>query len=160
MTERPQTTGADPTRDIRLPPLPDRPFPLLPPEWSSERADQATPPESVEVSAADATDEPEPTTSGLQVDQPTDEVGRPPQGARERTLTFDGTSAQRWAAGLAASPDSAWSPLPPRSGPVVGPRPRPVPERGRRWPWVVLTLVPVLIIVGTGLWLLLLLRAA
>lgn len=140
MTEPAQPVGADPTRDIRLPPLAERPLPPLRPD-------------------SDAA-EPRPTTSGLQVDQPTDEVVGPPKGVREPTLTFEGTSSERWAAGLAATPDPAWSALPPRSGPVVGPRPRPARERGRRWPWVVLTLVPLLIIVGAGLWLLLLLRAA
>ena len=105
-------------------------------------------------------DDPEPSTSGLQVDQPTDDVKRPPEGVRNHTLTFEGTSSERWAAGLAATPDPAWSAVPARPGPVVGPRPRPVPEKGRRWPWVVLTLVPLLVIVGAGIWLLLLLRAA
>jgi hypothetical protein len=143
MTEPSQPIGADPTRDIRLPPLAERPFPPLRP--GSEPAEAARP---------------EPTASGLHVDQPTDEVGGPPKGIREPTLTFEGTNAERWAAGLAASPDPAWSPLPPRSGPVVGPRPRPPRERGRRWPWVVLTLIPLLVIVGAGIWLLLLLRAA
>lgn len=142
MTDASLPIGADPTRDIRLPPLADRPLPSL-------RSD----PESAEA-------QPEPTTSGLQVDQPTDEVEGPPKGVREPTLTFQGTNAERWAAGLAAAPDPAWSSLPPRSGPVVGPRPRPPRERGRRWPWVVLTLIPLLVIVGAGIWLLLLLRAA
>jgi hypothetical protein len=146
MTEPAQPIDADPTRDMRLPPLADRPLPAL-----------RTDPDSGERAGAP---EPGPTTSGLEVDQPTDEVSRPPQGIREPTLTFDGTSAERWAAGLAATPDPAWSSLPPRSGPVVGPRPRPARERGRRWPWVVLTLIPLLVIVGAGTWLLLLLRAA
>jgi hypothetical protein len=157
MTE-PSQPAADPTRDIRLPPLPDRPFPQLPQGWSPERPDEAAAP--VETPAPAALAVSEPTTSGLQVDQPTDEVGGPRRGVREPTLTFEGTSSERWAAGLAATPDPAWSPLPSRSGPVVGPRPRPARERGRRWPWVVLTLVPLLIIVGAGIWLLLLLRAA
>jgi len=162
MTERPQRAGTDPTRDIRLPPLPDRPFPSLPPGWSPERADEAVVTGRVAEAAAPAesAESAEPAASGPQVDQPTDEVGRPPEGARERTLTFEGTSAERWAAGHATAPDPAWSPLPPRSGPVVGPRPRPDRRRGRRWPWVVVTLIPVLIIVGAGIWLLLLLRAA
>ncbi|HEV7188513.1 MAG TPA: hypothetical protein VGN28_11510 [Blastococcus sp.] len=151
MTEPSQPVDIDPTRDIRLPPLPDRPFPELPQGWPTAPAHEAA-----EAVPAD----PGPTTSGLQVDQPTDEVGAPPKGVREPTLTFQGTASERWAAGLAATPDPAWSPLPPRSGPVVGPRPRPARARGRRWPWVVLTLVPLLIIVGAGIWLLLLLRAA
>jgi hypothetical protein len=158
MTDPSQPVGADPTRDIRLPPLPDRPFPQLPQGWSPERADATAAP--VQTPAPATPPVPEPTTSGVQVDQPTDEVVGPPKGVREPTLTFEGTSSERWAAGLAATPDPAWSPVPPRSGPVVGPRPRPARERGRRWPWVVLTLVPLLIIAGAGIWLLLLLRAA
>src|SRR4051812_4932044 len=159
MTEPAQPNGADPTRDIRLPPLPDRPFPL-PQEWSAGHAAGTTARAAAEAPAAGTPADPEPTTSGLHVDQPTDEVGRPPDGARNHTLTFEGTSSERWAAGLAATPDPAWSAVPPRPGPVVGPRPRPVPEKRRRWPWVVLTLVPLLVIVGAGIWLLLLLRAA
>ena len=157
---------ADPTRDIRLPPLPDRPFPPMPTGWSAAArpeqppATQHAPEAAAETAVAATPGEPTAPDDGPLVDQPTDELGRPPANARERTLTFEGSSAQRWAAGLAATPDPAWSPLPPRSGPVVGPRPRPVPDRGRRWPWVVLILVPLLIIVGTGIWLLLLLRAA
>jgi hypothetical protein len=158
MTDPSQPVGADPTRDIRLPPLPDRPFPQLPQGWSPESAGEAAGPVETPAPAAPAV--PEPTTSGLRVDQPTDEVVGSPKGAREPTLTFEGTSSERWAAGLAAAPDPAWSPLPPRSGPVVGARPRAARERGRRWPWVVLTLVPLLIIIGAGIWLLLLLRAA
>jgi hypothetical protein len=163
--ERGAHPGADPTRDIRLPPLPDRPFPPLPPDWSVAGRPEETPPPEDSAPAAEVAPPPapgEPTTprSGPLVDQPTDEVGRPPEGARDRTLTFEGTSAERWAAGHATSPDPAWSPLPPRAGPVVGPRPRPTLERRRRWPWVVLTLIPVLVIVGAGVWLLLLLRAA
>jgi hypothetical protein len=159
--------SADPTRDIRLPPLPDRPFPSLPSDWSAAgRTEETRPREGGSEPVASGIPVPsapgEPTTpsSGPLVEKPTDELGRPPAGVRDRTLTFEGTAAQRWAAGLAATPDPVWSPLPPRSGPVVGPRPRPVPERGRRWPWVVLAAVPVLVIVGTGLWLLLLLWAA
>ena len=140
MTEPDRPSGADPTRDIRRLPLGDRPLPPQRPDSGTAGS--------------------EPTTSGLHVDQPTDQVSAPPQGIREPTLTFQGTNAERWAAGHATSPDPAWSPLPPRSGPVVGPRPRPPRERGRRWPWVVLTLIPLLVIVGAGIWLLLLLRAA
>ena len=154
MTEPPQPAGADPTRDIRLPPLPDRPFPPLPAGWTAERSD---PTQAEPVAPPAAPGEPTTPKLGPLVDQPTDQLGSPPEGTRDPTLTFEGTAAQRWAAGLAATPDPVWSPLPPRPGPVVGPRPR---ERSRRWPWIVLTLLPVLIIVGTGIWLLLLLRGA
>ena len=139
----PRAAGlADPTRDIRLPPLPGTAGPELPPEWQGLRSDGAatadSPPESL-------------------ADQPTDQLGRSPEGARDNTLTFSGTSAQRWAAGHAATPDPAWSSVPPGPGPVVQPRPRTEP-RSRRWPWVVLTAVPILVIVVTGVWLLLLMR--
>jgi hypothetical protein len=149
MTDSPRPApqgAADPTRDIRLPPLPDRQPPSLPPEWRSEEAGSPPPPEVAEPAAV-APDEP-------QFDQPTDELGAPPPD-RHPTLTFDGAASERWKAGLAATPDPVWSPLSPAGRPVVGARPR---ERSRRWPWVVLTLLPVLIIVGTGIWLLLLLR--
>jgi hypothetical protein len=124
---------ADPTRDIRLPPLPGTPPPVLPPGW--------------EVGVRPAELAPEP----VRADQPTDRLGTPRPDERHRTLTFEGTSAQRWAAGHAASPDPAWASVPPTSRPVVGARSR--PQRGRRWPWIVLTLVPVLVIVITGVWL-------
>lgn len=144
----PQSTSglADPTRDIRLPPLPGRAGPELPPEWQAIRAERST-------QAEPAQPEPPDTLA----DQPTDQLGQPPQGDRDRTLTFSGTSAQRWAAGHPATPDPAWSSVPAAPGPVVAPRQRPE-RRSRRWPWVVLTLVPILVIVVTGVWLLLLMR--
>ena len=140
--EPPPGSGlADPTRDIRLPPLPGRPSPDLPPEWAALRTEP----------------EPEPGAPGMAADQPTDRMASPPEGDRDRTLTFDGTSAERWAAGHAATPDPAWSSVPPASRPVVGPRSRPVGER--RWPWIALTLVPVLVIVITGVWLFVLMQS-
>ena len=151
MTDSPRLApdgDADPTRDIRLPPLPDRPLPSLPPEWRS--GDGASPPSQPAVETVDAGQGPDETV----VDQPTDELGAPPRD-RQPTLTFDGAAAERWKAGLAATPDPAWSPLPPTGRPVVGPRPR---EGSRRWPLVVLALLPVLVIVVTGIWLLFLLR--
>ena len=136
-----RTSGlADPTRDIRLPPLPGTQGPELPPEWEALRVDGETA---------------EPETSEAQADQPTDQLGRPPQGDRDRTLTFSGTSTQRWAP--PATPDPAWSSVPAAPTPVVQPRPR-TERRSRRWPWVVLTLVPILVIVVTGVWLVLLMR--
>ncbi len=105
-----RTSGlADPTRDIRLPPLPGTQGPELPPEWEALRVDGETA-------------EPEP--SEALADQPTDQLGQPPQGDRDRTLTFSGTSAQRWAAGHPATPDPAWSSVPAAPAPVVQPRPR------------------------------------
>lgn len=63
--DRPQTTPrADPTRDIRLPPLPDRPAPAVPPEWSSYVPGSPEPPR---VAAP-----PRP-----HVDEPTDRLASP-----------------------------------------------------------------------------------
>jgi hypothetical protein len=140
--QAPPASGlADPTRDIRLPPLPGRPGPELPPAWAGLRAEPA----------------PAGTSDDALADQPTDQLGSPPEPKRDRTLTFDGTSAQRWAAGFPATPDPAWSSVPPGPPPVVAPRSR-VEERSRRWPWVVLALVPILVIVVTGVWLLVLMQ--
>ena len=145
--QAPPASGlADPTRDIRLPPLPGRPNPELPPEWAGLRAEPASAPPAAPAGSAHPL-----------ADQPTDQLGSPPEAKRDRTLTFDGTSAQRWAAGLPATPDPAWSSVPPGPPPVVAPRPR-AEERSRRWPWVLLTLVPILVIVVTGVWLLVLMR--
>jgi hypothetical protein len=159
---------ADPTRDIRLPPLPGRPSPELPPEWEQLRSERAASPST----AAQATATPDTVApqAGLpaaasqdttppdsMANQPTDQLGRPAQGPRDRTLTIRGTAAERWAAGHPATPDPAWSSVPPGPAPVVAPRRRPE-EKPRRWPWVLLTLVPILVIVVTGVWLLILMR--
>lgn len=160
----PRSSGlADPTRDIRLPSLPGRAGPELPPEWEALRSERATSadspdatPSSREVGASD-TAAPNMAPPGTLADQPTDQLGQPPQGARDKTLTFSGTAVQRWAAGHPATPDPAWTSVPPEPGPVVvGPRAR--DERSRRWPWVVLALLPVLVIAVTGVWLLVLMR--
>ena len=156
--EPPPARLADPTRDIRLPPLPGTTPPVLPTEWqapvtdaTSEPAADRPEPDAVPAQPGDVRAEPD----AVPADQPTDELGAPPAAHRERTLTFRGSAAQRWAAGHAATPDPAWSSAPPARGPVVAPRAR---ERSRRWPWIVLTLVPVLVIVITGVWLLVLMR--
>ena len=64
--------GADPTRDIRLPSLPDRPPSNLPPQWAS-----AQPPVEKE----------RPAPRSL-VDQPTVTLGPPGGRSRERTIAF------------------------------------------------------------------------
>ncbi len=171
---------ADPTRDIRLPPLPGRPGPELPPEWEKARrsaeaakaarpvdapgphtevAATAVPPTAVPPTGAPSAAVPAiapPRTKPPTDEHPTDELrarlASPPDP--NRTLTFTGSSQQRWAAGHAATPDPAWSSVPAAPGPVVV-EPR---SRSRRWPWVVLTLLPVLVIVVTGVWLLILMR--
>jgi hypothetical protein len=146
---------ADPTRDIRLPPLPGRAGPELPPEWEAWRTERPVePPPAVDPAVDPAVQAPD-TLS----DQPTDQLGEPPRDARDRTLTFSGTAAQRWAAGHPATPDPAWSSVPPEPGPVVvGPRPRAAVQRSRRWPWIVLALLPILVIAVTGAWLLVLMQ--
>ena len=137
----PRSSLADPTRDIRLPPLPGTQPPAVPPEWEDAVPQRAP---SVEVTPAPA--------EKIDVDQATDQLTSPRPKDREPTLTFDGSARERWAAGHAATPDPTWSSIqaPP---PVVGAR-----ERSRRWPWVVLTLIPLVVIVGPGIWLLLLMR--
>jgi hypothetical protein len=126
--------GADPTRDIRLPSLPDRPPSVLPREWSDQQPPSPAPATPSPSGASRRT--PAGTSS---VDLRTDEL-QPPHGrSRERTLSF-------------VSPDVARG----RPRPTVGRTPRPP----RRWHWVVLALLPVVVIVVSGLWWLLLLRAA
>ena len=150
MTEPPQHAqtptafgGPDPTRDIRLPPLTDRPASAMPREWAAMPPEAAGPdfsapaPELQETEVApqlESERQPEPM-----FDEPTDELAPPRGRSRERTIAF-------------ASPEMAGG----RPTPTVGPTPR----RPRRWPWVVLALLPVLVIVVTGAWLFLLLRAA
>ena len=144
---------ADPTRDIRLPPLPGTTGPALPPQWEGLHGPAERPADGSAERPARG------PTGGVAAEPPTDRLASPPAPAdREPTLTFTGSAAQRWAAGHAATPDPAWSSVPATAGPVtVSPRPR--PSAGpRRWPWIVLTLVPLLIIAGTGVWLLLLFR--
>src|SRR4051794_9325768 len=74
MTERPQD---DPTRDITLPPLPDRPPSALPREWASLDRPPADAPSVVQAPG-----------SRSPADRPTDELG--PRGGRprERTIAF------------------------------------------------------------------------
>ena len=141
MTEPPQHAqaptafgGPDPTRDIRLPPLTDRPASAMPREWAQSGPDfSVPPPENPETEVAPRP-QPEPV-----FDEPTDELAPPRGRSRERTISF-------------ASPEMAEG----RPAPTVGPTPR----RPRRWPWIVIALLPVLVIVVTGAWLFLLLRAA
>ena len=153
----PRTSAlADPTRDIRLPPLPGTAGPELPPEWEALRPDDG-PAAAEPASTGRAAPPADATTAESLVDQPTGQLGQRPQGDRDRTLTFRGSSAQRWAAGHPSTPDPAWSSVPAAPAPVVQPRAR-TEVRSRRWPWVLLTLVPVLVIVVTGVWLLLLMR--
>ena len=125
---------ADPTRDIRLPALPDRPPSVLPREWSDLH-----PPSAASGSPAPSSSGDEPAAHGASaVDLQTDEL-EPPRGrSRERTIAF-------------VSPEMARG----RPMPTVARTPR----RRRRWPWIVLALLPLVVIIVSGLWWLLLLRA-
>jgi hypothetical protein len=160
MTDRPHDEPPAPddrTRDITLPPLPDRPPPALPREWAGSQPRPASrtpevpapssegpgpgpdfsapPPDTHVVDVAPPAAQPNRTPL---VDEPTDQLDPPSGRPRERTLAF-------------ASPEMAGG----RPMPTVGPT-----SRGpRRWPWVVLTLLPILVIAGAGITLLLLLRS-
>jgi hypothetical protein len=139
--------GPDPTRDIRLPSLPDRPPSAMPREWAAMQPEEPGPDFSAPPPDVPPTDDvappPLPGTApakpGPLLDQPTDELDPPRGRSRERTLAF-------------ASPEMAGG----RPAPTVGPTPR----RPRRWPLVVLALLPVLVIAGAGIALLVLLRGA
>jgi hypothetical protein len=129
MPERPQD---DPTHDIALPPLPDRPPSALPRQWASHQPSPSPKPEAPAVLQAAPR-----TRRRSLTDLPTDELDPPSGRPRERTIAF-------------AAPEMA----PGRPAPTVGPTAR----RPRRWPWVVLALVPVLVIAGAGVLLAMLLH--
>ena len=156
--DRPPTAlnGPDPTRDIRLPPLLDRPPAAMPRAWAAARAgesaaapDAPSPDDSrpEDSRPGDSRHDSRPEDAALSAqprpavlpDEPTDVLAPPHGRPRERTLSF-------------ASPEAA----PGRRMPTVGRTPR----RPRRWPWVVMALLPVLVIVISGIWWFLLLRAA
>ncbi len=72
--ERPPIPPDQATRDIRLPPLPGRPPPVVPTEWTPYvPADQPAP------------DQPGPRAAG---DEATDKLPSPSEPARHRTLSF------------------------------------------------------------------------
>jgi hypothetical protein len=138
MTDSPRPDGvstssgaADPTRDIRLPAMADRPPSVLPRAWSGRQPPPAPASPRADDGAAERRNPP--------VDLQTDDLQAPRLTPRERTIAF-------------ASPEAAVG----RPNPTVGRKPR----RPRRWPWVVLALLPVLVIVVSGVWWFLLLRAA
>ena len=64
--DRPESGFADPTRDIRLPPLPGR---VLPPSWRTDDAPAEGAPPSI-------------------ADQPTDNLAPPGMHPRHKTLSF------------------------------------------------------------------------
>jgi hypothetical protein len=78
----PTAPRADATRDIRLPSLPDRPAPAVPPEWSSYVPAAPAP----EPAAPAARDDRPPQRS---VDEPTDRLGaRSEDPLRQSTRAF------------------------------------------------------------------------
>ncbi|MDT0276017.1 hypothetical protein [Blastococcus goldschmidtiae] len=153
MTDRPldgPPAPDDRTRDITLPPLPDRPPPALPAEWAGHRTAVDPPttvvpgltrppvaPTGTPPAEDPAVEEPDPAEveARLLAGRRTDELAAPAAAAvRQRTLAF-------------TSPEMRHRPIEPVQ---VGAKPR-------RWPWVVLTLLPILVIVAsTVAWLILL----
>jgi hypothetical protein len=159
---------ADPTRDIRLPPLPGR---VLPPQWQTGDAASgptvaasAAPPAPavpaasaapaaaaaplaetpaappVEAPLADASAEPGPPTIS---DQPTDNLA-PPQ-PRHKTLTF-GAPGEEGGGPAAVPPHYSL------------PRVVPAPPRSKTWPWAVLIALPLIVIAVAAVLLIVLLR--
>lgn len=133
---------ADATRDIRLPPVADRPGPAVRPEWAPYvPAPQASPhqvpaappaaqvPLVVEPAQGERAPEPEPHQPH---DPPTDRLAAPPDRARSTTLAFQ--------------------PPPPVQLLKVSVG----PSRRSGWLWALAIIVPLLIILGSGLWLVLL----
>jgi hypothetical protein len=134
--------GADPTRDIRLPALADRPPSVVPLEWSGVQPPSPQPPPAQPASPGPASGRAGDGAAATRIrseDLQTDDLRAPRSASRERTIAF-------------ASPEAAVG----RPTPTVGRKPRPP----RRWPWIVLALLPVLVIVVSGVWWFLLLRAA
>ncbi len=122
---------ADPTRDIRLPPLPDRPAPAVRPEWLSH---VPAPQESPSGPAAQPAAEPPREAPGpprrSSHDLPTDRLAARQDQARSTTLAFQ--------------------PPPPVQLLKVSVGAR--RTRGR-WLWALAILLPLLIIIGSGVWL-------
>ena len=136
MTDRQEPSAFDdPTRDIRLGPLPDRPPPKLPAGWSPDLSapPPRTPPTAAEVPARPTG---RPDAGPAMEEQPTDELAHRTAKPREPTLAFSSPEMSRRPVGR------------------VSVRP------ARRWPWVLLVLLPVLVIAGTAVALLLLLQGA
>ena len=143
----------DRTRDITLPPLPDRPASALPKAWAGLQSPSPSPLDSPTTAVPGPVAPPAPPAS--QVEQAeevdpaaeearrlarsrTDEMLPPPTAAvRERTLAF-------------SSPEMRHRPIEPVR----------VDRNPRRWPWVVLTLLPILVILASAIGWLILLRGS
>ncbi len=126
---------ADATRDIKLPPLPGRPAPAVPPGWSGyvPSAD-ARPAQQAAAPAAGPTASPDGERPLPELDRPTDRLPGPQDRGRSSTLQF--------------------SPPPPVQLLKVSV----VPRRRSRWLWAVLIVLPLLVIAGAGIWLFVLLN--
>lgn len=139
---------ADRTRDITLPPLPDRPPAALPKAWSGLASpsplDSPTTavsgpvaPPAPQVDEVEQVEEVDPAVEEERrlARSRTDEILTPPRPVvRERTLAF-------------SSPEMRHRPIDPVR----------VDRNPRRWPWVVLTLLPILVILASAIgWLILL----
>ena len=116
---------ADPTRDITLPPLPDRPAAAVRPEWAPYV------PAAQEAPAPPPAAEQPREASGHSYDLPTDRLAGRDDPARSRTLTF--------------------SPPPPVQLLKVSVGAR---RRRGRWMWTLAILLPLLVIAASGIWLL------
>ena len=142
---------ADRTRDITLPPLPDRPPPALPKAWAGLPSPSPLDSPTTAVSGPVARPAPpEPQVEQVEEVDPaveaerrlarsrTDEILPPPKPAvRQRTLAF-------------SSPEMRHRPIEPVR----------VDRKPRRWPWVVLTLLPILVILASAIGWLILLRGS
>ena len=141
----------DRTRDITLPPLPDRPPAALPKAWAGLPSPSPldSPTTAVSGPVAPPARQAEQVEQVEQVDPAveaerrlarsrTDELLQPPRPVvRERTLAF-------------SSPEMRHRPIDPVR----------VDRNPRRWPWVVLTLLPILVILASAVGWLILLRGS
>jgi hypothetical protein len=167
MTDRPQDDARrqlpakgvdDPTRDIRLPPMPGRPTPAVPPERAGLAHTPQPPPEPADdpighqPAVGPAEPAPGPTAASARTritDQPTDELGDPTAAARQRTLAFTPPSPAGAASAVESAPAPGSSGYLPSGHPQPGAAPRtaaavrPAPPARRRstWPWVLALLV-------------------
>ena len=151
MTDRTQDDPpalADRTRDIMLPPLPDRAPPALPKAWAvpaspspldspTTAVDGRVPPPAPQVEQVEQAERVDPAVEEARrlARSRTDEILPPPGPVeRQRTLAF-------------SSPEMRHRPIEPVR----------VESNPRRWPWVVLTLLPILVILASAIgWLILL----
>ncbi|WP_104522860.1 hypothetical protein [Blastococcus atacamensis] len=171
----------DRTRDITLPPLPDRPAPALPKEWQALSAvDQPTtavpgpapvPPATAGLAApvaepapttAAPVAEPAPTTAAPVAEPSAVDAARPQVTQEEAVARIEARMLASQRTDELVQPPAAQRRERTLSFSSPEMRNRPVEQvqvgrTSRRWPWVVLTLLPILVIVGAAIaWMLLL----